>query len=76
MPTPPLLDGLAEVLTIREAADALRVSPLTIRRAIKRGEIPATIVGGRDPIKAGRGLGYRVKRDDLQRWFFGEASLP
>lgn len=34
-------------LTIPEAADALRCSTKTIRRAIKRGTIPATFFGGR-----------------------------
>lgn len=71
MPTPPLLEGVAEVLSIPEAAKAVRVSPRTIRKAIKSGELPATIIGGRDPLKSGRGLGYRILRDDLQAWFFG-----
>jgi excisionase family DNA binding protein len=75
MPTPALLDGVAEVLTIAEAATAVGVIPRTIRKAIKSGELPATIIGGRDPLRSGRGMGYRIRREDLQAWYFGKGTV-
>lgn len=76
MPTPPLFEGIADILTITEAATALAVNPRTIRNAIKSGELPATIIGGRSPLRSGRGLGYRIRREDLQAWYFGAGTLP
>jgi excisionase family DNA binding protein len=35
------------VLTVLETAKELRVHPLTVRRAIKRGDLPAVTVGRR-----------------------------
>lgn len=67
------LEGLGELVTLQEAARATRLSERTIRSAIKRDELEAFIPGGRDPRKPGRGMGYRIKRSDLQRWFFGAA---
>lgn len=79
MPTPrvvatgkPNLEGLADVLTISEAAAACGVSDHTIRQARKNGELEAFTPGNRDPRKAGRGLGYRIHKAELQRWFLGE----
>jgi excisionase family DNA binding protein len=43
------------MMTVREAAEQLRVHPETIRRMIKRGEISAVKVGSV----------YRVSVDDL-----------
>jgi excisionase family DNA binding protein len=57
---------------IREAARLLGLSPRTIRNAIHRDELPATMIGGRVGRSAGRGLGYRIRTEDLQKWFFGE----
>lgn len=45
-----------ELLTIREAADFLRVSEVTISRWIKQGRLPALRVGPR---------AIRIRRDDL-----------
>lgn len=70
----PLLPGVADLLSAREAAEALGVSLQTIRGAIRRKELPAFVVGGRSPKAPGRGLGYRIRKTDLQAWFFGEAS--
>lgn len=64
------------VMTIPEAAKVVRVSPRAIRKAIKGGRLKAFIIGGRDPIHSGAGLGYRIKRRDLQAWYFGEDTLP
>lgn len=60
-----------DVFTITQAAHALRVSPKAIRLAIQQKRLHAFIIGGRDPMKAGRGLGYRITRAELRRWYFG-----
>lgn len=46
-----------ELLTIRETAAALRVAPLTVRRYIQNGMLPA--------VKVGRGI--RVRKEALER---------
>ena len=71
---PALLPALADadVYTVAEAATALRVGQAVIREAIKSKQLVAFIIGGRAPLRAGRGLGYRIKRADLQAWYFGD----
>jgi len=41
------LDNLPDLLTVREVADLLRVSPLTIKRWGKRGKLPAIRINSR-----------------------------
>ncbi len=41
------LDDLPDLLTIREVAELLRVSPLTIKRWGKRGKLPAIRINSR-----------------------------
>lgn len=41
------LDNLPDLLTVREVADVLRVSPLTIKRWGKRGKLPAIRINSR-----------------------------
>lgn len=41
------LDNLPDLLTIREVADLLRVSPLTIKRWGKKGKLPAIRINSR-----------------------------
>ncbi len=41
------LEDLPDLLTIREVADILRVSPLTIKRWGKRGKLPAIRINSR-----------------------------
>lgn len=79
-PSPVFTPGLGdfagpEVLTLGEAARLCRFKPATIRDAIKKGELPGFIPGGRDPGRTGPGHGYRVFRADLQRWFFGTPGV-
>ena len=41
------LDELPDLLTVREVAELLRVSPLTINRWGKRGKLPAIRINSR-----------------------------
>ena len=41
------IDNLPDLLTVREVADLLRVSPLTIKRWGKRGKLPAIRINSR-----------------------------
>jgi excisionase family DNA binding protein len=47
------------LLTLREAAEVLRLSPRTVREYINRGEIHGRIIGGR----------WRFRRADLDAFF-------
>lgn len=66
-------DGLYSIV---DAARACNLNPAVIRRAIKRGDLPAFLIGGRDPAHAGAGLGYRMKITDVERWFLGQKDSP
>jgi len=41
------INSLPDLLTVREVADLLRVSPLTIKRWGKRGKLPAIRINSR-----------------------------
>lgn len=41
------LDNLPDLLTVREVADLLRVSPLTIKRWGKKGKLPPIRINSR-----------------------------
>ncbi len=41
------LDDLPPLLTVREVAEILRVSPLTVKRWTKRGRLPAIRINSR-----------------------------
>jgi excisionase family DNA binding protein len=47
------------LLTLREAADVLRLSTRTVREYVQRGEIEGRIIGGR----------WRFRRADLNAFF-------
>jgi excisionase family DNA binding protein len=47
------------LLTLREAADVLRLSTRTVREYVQRGEIGGRIIGGR----------WRFRRADLDSFF-------
>ena len=47
------------LLTIREAAEVLRLHPRTVREYVRRGEIEGRIIGGR----------WRFRRADLDAFF-------
>ena len=62
---------MAEILDVRQAARLTAVSPQTIQRAIRSGELVAFIPRGRDPAHTGPGLGYRIERLALIAWYWG-----
>jgi excisionase family DNA binding protein len=47
------------LLTLREAADVLRLNPRTVREYVQRGEVEGRIIGGR----------WRFRRADLDAFF-------
>ena len=48
---------MSQIFTLEEVAGKLKVHPMTIRRYIKKGLLPA--------IKLGNGRIWRIKEDDL-----------
>jgi excisionase family DNA binding protein len=48
-----------KLLTLREAAEVLRLNPRTVREYVQRGEIEGRIIGGR----------WRFRRADLDTFF-------
>lgn len=47
------------LLTLKEAAEVLRLSPRTVRGYLQRGEIQGRIIGGR----------WRFRREDLDTFY-------
>jgi len=56
------LDEMPDLLTVREVAEVLRVSPLTIKRWGKRGKLPAIRINSR---------GDRRYRKEAVLWLLG-----
>lgn len=56
------LENLPDLLTVREVAEVLRVSPLTIKRWGKRGKLPAIRINSR---------GDRRYRKEAIFWLLG-----
>ena len=56
------LEDLPDLLTVREVAELLRVSPLTIKRWGKRGKLPAIRINSR---------GDRRYRKEAVLWLLG-----
>ncbi len=56
------LDSMPDLLTVREVAEILRVSPLTIKRWGKRGKLPAIRINSR---------GDRRYRKEAVLWLLG-----
>jgi len=59
------LEDLPDLLTVREVAEILRVSPLTIKRWGKRGKLPAIRINSR---------GDRRYRKEALLWLLGMQS--
>ena len=56
------LEDLPDLLTVREVAELLRVSPLTIKRWGKRGKLPAIRINSR---------GDRQYKKEAVLWLLG-----
>jgi excisionase family DNA binding protein len=54
------------LLTVREVAEALRVSTMTVYRLIRAGELASTRVG----------KGYRIRAGDLDRYLRPDGLTP
>ena len=61
------IHNLPDLLTVREVADLLRVSPLTIKRWGKRGKLPAIRINSR---------GDRRYKKESVLWLLGVAAAP
>ncbi|MBI3985029.1 MAG: MerR family transcriptional regulator [Candidatus Levybacteria bacterium] len=59
------INSLPDLLTVREVAQILRVSPLTIKRWGKRGKLPAIRINSR---------GDRRYKKDAVLWLLGIAG--
>jgi excisionase family DNA binding protein len=59
-----IMAGQHSVLTVREAASYLRVSPKTIERLAEDGEIPAVEIDGR----------YRFPKSNLDDWLAQQSA--
>ena len=59
----PEVPSLERLLTLREAAEILRLHPRTVREYVRRGELEGRVIGGR----------WRFRRRDLEA-FFGNAA--
>lgn len=68
------LDDLPETLNVREAAEAIRSNPETIRRAIRKGHLAAIAPRGVTNPKAFGSTGYRIHKAELERWYFNLAK--
>lgn len=56
--------ALEPFLTLREAAEVLRLHPRTVREYVRRGELKGRVIGGR----------WRFKRKDLDAFFEAASS--
>jgi excisionase family DNA binding protein len=56
---PPHVAAIARFLTVEEVAQLVRCEHRTVRRAIKRGELEAALIGGR----------WLVRPDAIDCWF-------
>ena len=59
------INNLPDLLTVREVAEVLRVSPLTIKRWGKRGKLPAIRINSR---------GDRRYKKEAVLWLLGMTS--
>jgi excisionase family DNA binding protein len=63
------INNLPDLLTVREAAEVLRVSPLTLKRWGKRGKLPAIRINSRGDRRYRKEailylLGIQIKEDN------------
>jgi excisionase family DNA binding protein len=58
-----------DYLSVRQAAELLDVAPVTIRRKIVAGELPAVQLGG-------PGSSIRIDRAELEGWLYQREDNP
>lgn len=56
-----------KLLTVKGAADQLRLHPMTVRKKIDRGQIPAIQLGG-------PGTAVRIAESELENWLFADVG--
>ena len=60
----------SELLTVKETASRLGYHPMTVRKKIAEGEIPAVQLGG-------KGSAIRVDQRELESWIYhGQEKSP
>jgi excisionase family DNA binding protein len=64
--TPKLAPAGAKFLTLREAAELLHISTASLRRAYRRGALPAFLLG----------CSLRIARADLDAWVTAQRWTP
>lgn len=71
------LDDLPDVLTLAQAAQAVSMTEATLRKSIKDGSLRAFLPRGvTEPLRAGRGQGYRIEKSALEAWYFNKPEVP
>ncbi len=61
------LDDLPDLLTVREVAELLRVSPLTVKRWGKKGKLPAIRINSRGDRRYRKEVVLRLLGIDTQK---------
>jgi excisionase family DNA binding protein len=59
-----LTEAHRELLTVKETAQLLGLHPMTVRKMIAQGRLPALQLGG-------PGTSVRVPADELEQWLYG-----
>lgn len=59
------------MLSLRQAAELVGMNIVTLREAIHAGTLKAYLPRDVPPDRVGR-AGYRIRKPDLQAWFFGK----
>ncbi|MBI4499464.1 MAG: helix-turn-helix domain-containing protein [Chloroflexi bacterium] len=55
-----------ELLSVNEVTKILKVSKATVQRWCREGKLPAAKIGKE----------YRIRRDDLERWYEEQLRAP
>ncbi len=67
-------DGAPDYYDLYEAARACQMHVRTLRNKIHNGSLRAITPLDAHPKHLGRGGRYRIRRVDLQAWYFGETK--
>lgn len=63
------MDERDQFITVREAAERLRVHPQTVRLWLRQGKLQGTLIGGTKS-------GYRIPRSQITRLLEGQSGGP